>query len=202
MLQEEVRKLHVALNEERKVTEKLSRNLELEKRRSESLEQKAKSAFRRSGASSSSHAAIFLPEEMRSRDDQIVEKMERYQDQCDRMIQSLHECEQKLTGFEIQEEYHAADLRKELTNLKKILGDEKRKSNGDCQKLLELQTLFGSAMKSYNDALEHVKHLEHKSKKNNNDEVGVADRNVRDNNSPSKIESLQSRLTQAQDDIR
>ena len=49
MLQEEVHKLHLALNEERKVTEKLSRNLELEKRRSESLEQKAKNAFRKSG---------------------------------------------------------------------------------------------------------------------------------------------------------
>ena len=98
MLQEEVRKLHVALNEERKVTERLSRNLELEKRRSESLEQKAKSAFRRSGASSSSHGAVFLPEEMRSRDEQIAEKMERFQDQLDRMIQSLNECEQKLAG--------------------------------------------------------------------------------------------------------
>ena len=115
MLQEEVRKLHVALNEERKVTEKLSRNLELEKRRSESLEQKAKSAFRRSGASSSSHGAI-IPEEIRSRDEQVMEKMERFQDHLDRMTQSLHECEQKLTGFEIQEEYHAADLRKELTH--------------------------------------------------------------------------------------
>ena len=83
------------------------------------------------------------------------------------MTQSLHECEQKLTGFEIQEEYHAADLRKELTHLKKILGEEKRKSHGDCGKLLELQTLFGSAMKSYNDTIEHIKHLEHKSKKNN-----------------------------------
>ena len=50
-LQEEVHKLHLALNEERKVTEKLSRNLELEKRRSESLEQKAKNAFRKSGLS-------------------------------------------------------------------------------------------------------------------------------------------------------
>ena len=39
------------MNEERKVTEKLSRNLELEKRRSESLEQKAKNAFRKSGLS-------------------------------------------------------------------------------------------------------------------------------------------------------
>ena len=33
------------------MTEKLSRNLELEKRRSESLEQKAKNAFRKSGLS-------------------------------------------------------------------------------------------------------------------------------------------------------
>ena len=62
MLQEEVRKLHVALNEERKVTEKLSRNLELEKRRSESLEQKAKNAFRKSGGGASSrYVTIFTP---------------------------------------------------------------------------------------------------------------------------------------------
>ena len=72
MLQEEVRKLHIALSDERKVTEKLSRNLELEKRRSESLEQKAKNAFRKSTAAggaggNSSNSAIFLPEEMRYR---------------------------------------------------------------------------------------------------------------------------------------
>ena len=38
--------MQVALAEERKVTEKLSRNLELEKRRVESLEQKAKGTHR------------------------------------------------------------------------------------------------------------------------------------------------------------
>ena len=38
--------VQVALAEERKVTEKLSRNLELEKRRVESLEQKAKGTHR------------------------------------------------------------------------------------------------------------------------------------------------------------
>ena len=147
----------------------------------------------------SSHGAI--PEEIRYRDEQITEKMERFQDHLDRMTASLHECEQKLTGFEIQEEYHAADLRQELANLKKILGEEKRKSHGDCAKLMELQTLFGSALKSYHETIEHLKHLEHKSKKNN-DEAQQQDRNLRDNNSPSKVESLQSRLTQAQDDIR
>jgi hypothetical protein len=58
----------MALADERKVTEKLSRSLELEKRRSESLEQKAKSANRRSGASVSGAVSV-LPEEVRMRDD-------------------------------------------------------------------------------------------------------------------------------------
>ncbi len=101
MLQEEVRKLHIALSDERKVTEKLSRNLELEKRRSESLEQKAKSAFRRSGATSNSNA-VFLPEELRQRDETVQTSMEKFRDQCDQLVNCLQECEEKLTGFEIQ----------------------------------------------------------------------------------------------------
>ena len=48
-MQEDLHKLKVALKEERKVTENLSRNLELEKRRVESLEQKLKSSQRKSG---------------------------------------------------------------------------------------------------------------------------------------------------------
>ena len=76
-----------------------------------------------------------------------------------------------MTGFEIQEEYHAADLRKELVNLKKVLGDEKRRSHSDSNKLTELQSFFAAAMKSYNDAVEHAKQLEHKTKKNNDEAV-------------------------------
>ena len=64
----------MALSEERKVTEKLSRNLELEKRRSESLEQKAKSANRRSGASVSGAASV-LPEDVRLRDDVLSNRL-------------------------------------------------------------------------------------------------------------------------------
>merc|ERR1712223_2366283 len=45
------------------------------------------------------------------------------------------------------------------------------------------------------------KQLEHKTKKNN-DETVPEQRSNKDNNSPSKMESLQTRLTQAQDDIR
>ena len=91
MLQEEVHKLHLALNEERKVTEKLSRNLELEKRRSESLEQKAKNAFRKSGPAGSS-VALFLPEDMRFRDENLQDSMNKYRDQLERLMQNLQVC--------------------------------------------------------------------------------------------------------------
>ena len=52
--QEELRRMQMALADERKVTEKLSRNLELEKRRCESLEQKVKGTHRRSMGSGTS----------------------------------------------------------------------------------------------------------------------------------------------------
>merc|ERR1712223_1986230 len=111
---------------------------------------------------------------MRYRDEQLMDKMDKYMDQVERVTMSLHECEEKLTGFEIQEEYHAADLRKEMTLLKKVLGDEKRRSTGDSQKISELQALFGSALKSYNEAIDQAKHLEHKTKKNNDEAVAEA----------------------------
>ena len=38
--------------------------------------------------------------------------MEKYRIHCERLSSSLDDCEKKLTGFEIQEDYHAADLRK------------------------------------------------------------------------------------------
>ena len=98
MLQEEVHKLHLALNEERKVTEKLSRNLELEKRRSESLEQKAKSAFRKSGPAGSS-VALFLPEDMRFRDENLQDTMNKYRDQLERLMQNLQVLLQYLLEF-------------------------------------------------------------------------------------------------------
>ena len=100
MLQEEVRKLQIALSDERKVTEKISRNLELEKRRSESLEQKAKSAFKRSGGTSSS-GAVFLPEELRQRDESVQISMESFREQCDQLVDCLQTCDEKLRGFEI-----------------------------------------------------------------------------------------------------
>ena len=98
--------MQMALAEERKVTEKLSRNLELEKRRSESLEQKVKGANRRSaGSMSSSNDRTHVPEEIRQRDDQLSISMENYRLHCENLGTSLEECELKLAGFEIQVRY-------------------------------------------------------------------------------------------------
>ena len=36
------------------------------------------------------------------RDEQLMDKMEKYRDQVERVTISLQECEEKLTGFEIQ----------------------------------------------------------------------------------------------------
>ena len=104
MLQEELRKMQLALADERKVTEKLSRNLELEKRRSESLEQKVKGTHRRSAGSMPPGATSnsVLPEEIRSRDEQVTLSMEKFRISCENLGLSLEECAQKLVGFEIQ----------------------------------------------------------------------------------------------------
>ena len=39
------------------------------------------------------------------RDEQLMDKMEKYRDQVERVTISLQECEEKLTGFEIQVVY-------------------------------------------------------------------------------------------------
>ena len=93
-----MRKLQNALNEERKVTEKLSRNLELEKRRVESLEQRAKSVNRKSAGTGTGS----LPDEMRLRDELLATSMEKYRWHCEQLGTSLEECAEKLTSFEIQ----------------------------------------------------------------------------------------------------
>ena len=100
MMKEELHKMQLALAEERKVTEKLSRNLELEKRRVESIEQKAKNFTRRSAGNGS--VAQQLPDDVRYRDDQLTSSMEKYRHQCDNLCMSLEECEGKLASFEIQ----------------------------------------------------------------------------------------------------
>ena len=102
MLQEELHKMQVALAEERKVTEKLSRNLELEKRRVESMEQKVKNTFRKSDQASSGSNQQHLPDEIRQRDDQLTDSMAKFRMQCENLAAGLEDCEGKLASFEIQ----------------------------------------------------------------------------------------------------
>ena len=64
--------------------------------------------------------------------------------------------------------------------------------------------MFGTAVKAYNEAIDQAKQLEHKTKKltTESDHSNDANNQAARSSSPSKVESLQSRLTQAQDDIR
>ena len=48
-------------------------------------------------------------------------------------------------------------------------------------KVNEMQTMFATAMKAYQESVDHMKHME-SSKKKNNDEAAMNDRAVRDNN--------------------
>ena len=51
--------------------------------------------------------------------------------------------------------------------------------NSDSNKLTEIQSLFANALKSYNEAVEHAKQLEHKTKKNS-EEAAAEQRSHRD----------------------
>ena len=62
--------------------------------------------------------------------------------------------------FQFQEDYHVADLRKELSNVKKLLSDERRRSTSDGQKMTDTQVLFAQVLKDYNSAIENVKQLQ------------------------------------------
>ena len=171
-MQEEIHKMQVALAEERKVTEKLSRNLELEKRRVESLEQKARGTHRKStgssgngGGAQASAAGPALPDAMRMRDEQLASSMERYRMHLEDLGEALEECEKKLTGFEIHEDYHVQDLRKELGSLRKALADERKRSTSDTYKLDEAQLLFAQVYSEYNGHRENLKQLQQQEKR-------------------------------------
>ena len=74
--------------------------------------------------------------------------------------------------------------------MKKFLLDEKKKFNNDSARLVDVQNAFGQALKSYQDSIDNMKAKAEDS------------RPSRDNRSPSKIESLQSKLAQGQEDLR
>ena len=101
--------------------------------------------------------------------------------QCEHLCQGLEECEEKLSSFEIQgrskflaeknkecelspqsfqEEYHVADLRKQLSSVKKLLLEERKRSGTESQKLGDVQAAFGQVFKDYQATLEGLKQLQ------------------------------------------
>lgn len=62
--------------------------------------------------------------------------------------------------FSFQEDYHVADLRKELSNVKKLLADEQRRSTSDGQKITETQFMFAQMLKDYNSAVDQLNQLQ------------------------------------------
>jgi hypothetical protein len=117
--------------------------------------------FRKSGGSlTSGSVAQCLPDEIRHRDEQLCNSMERYRLQCEHLGDSLEECEEKLSSFEIQEEYHVADLRKELASVKKLLMEERKRSGVETQKLVDVQAAFGQVFKDYQSAVESLKQVQ------------------------------------------
>ena len=53
-----------------------------------------------------------------------------------------------------------ADLRKELSNAKKVLADEQRRSTSDGQKITETQYMFSQMIKDYNAAVDQLNQLQ------------------------------------------
>ena len=53
-----------------------------------------------------------------------------------------------------------ADLRKELANVKKLLGDEQRRSSNDGVRVIEVQYMFTQMLKDYNAAVDKLNQLQ------------------------------------------
>ena len=47
-----------------------------------------------------------------------------------------------------------------MSNVKKLLSDERRRSNSDSQKISEAQLLFAQVIKDYNGAIENIRQLQ------------------------------------------
>ena len=47
-----------------------------------------------------------------------------------------------------------------MSNVKKLLSDERRRSNSDGQKITEAQVLFAQMLKDYNSAIENIRQLQ------------------------------------------
>jgi len=187
-LQEEVGRMLMQLEEERKVTANLSRNLELERRKVESLEQKAKSAgsSTRGSTKGDKRRSSLVPEEVMEGELRLAQSMELYRQRCDNLGLSLAGCQQNLTDAHFQ-----GDLVTEVAKLRKLLEQEKKKSHGESSKLTDAHQLFEQVYLDYSSVVESVK----KSKSAGGAVLeNIAESNMRDN-----VDRMTARLMQAEE---
>ena len=142
------------LEEERKVTENLSRSLELEKRKVESLEQRAKHSGSSRGSRESEtgrRRSSLVPDSVKDAEERLTQSMELYRQRCDNLGTSLHSLRDK-----IEDERFFGDLATEVNKLRKLLSDEKKKVGGEKTQLGEVHTLFEQIYLDYSTTVERV----------------------------------------------
>jgi len=192
-LQEEVGRMLFQLEEERKVTANLSKNLELERRKVESLEQKAKGNSSTRGSSKGERRrSSLLPDEVRDNESRLAQSMELYRQRCDNLGTSLASCQAKL-----EDEHYCGDLTTEVNKLRKLLAEEKKKVGGENSRLSETHALFEQIYLDYMSTIESVKQAQHEKKMKSQQQSvlnNIAESNMRDN-----VDSMTARLMQAED---
>eukprot|EP00092_Neocalanus_flemingeri_P069665 GFUD01085424.1.p1 GENE.GFUD01085424.1~~GFUD01085424.1.p1 ORF type:complete len:522 (-),score=156.51 GFUD01085424.1:228-1793(-) len=192
-LQEEVGRMLFQLEEERKVTANLSKNLELERRKVESLEQKAKGNSSTRGSSKGERRrSSLLPDEVRDNETRLAQSMELYRQRCDNLGTSLASCQAKL-----EDERYCGDLTTEVNKLRKLLAEEKKKVGGENAQLRETHALFEQIYLDYTSTIESVKQAQHEKRMKGQQQSvlnNIAESNMRDN-----VDSMTARLMQAEE---
>merc|ERR1712013_902235 len=192
-LQEEVGRMLFQLEEERKVTANLSKNLELERRKVESLEQKVKGNSSTRGSSKGERRrSSLLPDEVRENETRLAQSMELYRQRCDNLGTSLASCQAKL-----EDERYCGDLTTEVNKLRKLLAEEKKKVGGENARLGETHALFEQIYLDYNTTMESVKQAQHEKRMKSQQQSvlnNIAESNMRDN-----VDSMTARLMQAEE---
>ena len=221
-LQEEVARMMFQLEEERKVTANLSRTLELEKRKVESLEQKAKCGSSKwsAGSRGERRRSSLLPEEVKESEARLAQSMESYRQRCDNLgvpassyyphphfffiifvyfLSLLPATQVSLEGAMamFEDERYRGDLATEVNKLRKLLTEEKKKSHGESARLAETSQLFEQVYTDYVAAMESVKTAQHEKKMKVQQQAvltNIAESNIRDN-----VDSMTARLMQAEE---
>jgi len=189
-LQEELGTMLVQLEEERQVTARLSKSLELERRKLESLEQKAKGSVGKKDGSR--RRSSLLPEDIREGESRLASSMELYRQRCDNLGASLASCQQHLE----RENWHP-DLATEISKLRKLLSEERRGCVLEGEKLQDVHQLFQQVYHDYSSVLESMKQSQQEKKlKKENVLENIKESNIRDN-----MDSLTARLMNAEDSL-